>query len=95
MTIIIKEGKRERDYRVHERARQDPNLRGKVYGIAHSADEANDISYHELRDRGDVQPILCEGGPETKQAFVDDMLRIHQDPDAVAHQWGLDEKKDG
>ena len=87
ITIIIREGSRERRERIYGRAARDPNLRDKVEGIARNAEEAADISYHELRDRPEAKPLICEGGPEHRQSFIDDMKRIGQDPERVEHDW--------
>ena len=55
--------------------------------VARNAEEAADIAYHELRDKEEAGPIVCESGPEKRQAFIDDMKRIGQDPEQVERQW--------
>ena len=80
MEIIIREGRRERAQRIFGRVRADsPNA-----GVARNAEEACDILYHE---RDIDKPLVCEGGPERYQAFVDDMLRIGKDPEEIDRQW--------
>ena len=56
-------------------------------GIARNVEEAADIRYHELRDKEGAGPLVCEGGPEHRQAFIDDMKRIGQDPERVEYEW--------
>ena len=87
ITIIIREGKSDRRERLYGRLSRNPNLAEKAAAIAHNMEEAVDIRYHELRDKEDAKPIICEGGPEHKQAFIDDMKRIGQDPERVERDW--------
>ena len=88
MEIIIREGRSERRDRIYGRSLRSRYLQERgVEGIARNAEEAADIAYHELRDKEKAGPIVCEGGPEKRQALIDDMKRIGQDPERVERQW--------
>ena len=89
--LIIREGRQERERRVYGRIRSLPHLAEKASGFARNAEEAADIAYHELRDREDAKPLICEGGPERRMAFDDLILKRGFDPDQMAYQWGLED----
>ena len=83
--LIFREMKSDRRRRLY--GRKDDS----VSATARNIDEAADVAYHEMeKQEGFTKPIKVEGGPETKQAFQDSMLKIGQDPDKVARDWGLE-----
>ena len=83
MELIFREGRSERRRRIYGDV--PPEMRGQIEGVARNAEEAADLAYHQHGEQG--QPYLVAQGPERKQAFIDDMKRIGQDPDRVQFEW--------
>lgn len=77
LQIIIKESQRDRENRHRELSHRVRGVAGNTYTAARTADEANDIVYHELRDREDAKPIIVEGGKEVRLAAESDAHRLH------------------
>lgn len=97
ITIIIKEGRADRDRRIYERYRRTPMVNAPVAGLTRNVDEAHDIVYHLHGEPTD--PYMVEGGPERKLAFEKDVERLGRqvgrnlDPEEVTQEWGIKHKE--
>ena len=94
LQIIIRESQRDRENRHRELTHQHRGAAGNTYTAARTADEANDIFYHELKDREDAKAIIIEGGKEVRLAAESDAHRLSQitgvDEGQIRHSEGLD-----
>mgnify|MGYP001558445718 FL=1 len=98
ITIIRREGSKDRERRIYESVKRRQPYNMPVAGVTQSVDEAQDIAYHR-HDYGETdQPFLVQGdSPEMKQAHESQMLRVGQisgvpvDPDHLYREWQKEE----